>query len=388
MPVTAECPFCAILIKAVPDEQDGQVMDCPRCGKPFKVAGKASSSKDKKGGTSAQTKSLKTQYPTRKELDARQQAEREERQREQADEAKTVPVIKAVKPRRPEPEEDEEEESRGSGIPWFVILGIVAFLMGSVGLALASFGGMELVALGLTLLGLVLAGIGFFVAFRQESGTLYPILGIVVCLPALLWSGYCYSQAPKPEKPRSAAELAKKTLVPLGQRNAALSGEKATPLQQGEVPDYTKQAQQQGDLRITVTNVAIGLPPLEGQPNKKKPADKCLLVYVKANNVGAERKYDFSGWGQWGSDHAGSLRDTKGKTYKLKRFDAAWEVKGQVHSPMGVFPGKSVEDILVFEAPPPKDMPAHMRLELPAGAFGAEGILTFDIPGSKVSIGP
>jgi hypothetical protein len=387
MPVTAECPFCAILIKAVPDEQDGQMMDCPRCGKPFRVAGKASTGKDKKGGTSAQTRSLKTQYPTRKELDAQRQAEREERERDKADSAKTVPVIKAVRPRQSEPEEESEETS-GREIPWFVILGVMAFLLGSVGLTLASFGGMELIALGLTLLGLVLAGIGFFVAFRQESGTLYPLLGILVCVPAFLWSGYCYSLAPKPEKPRSAADLAKKTIVPLNQRNAALSDEKPTAAQQGEFVDFTKQAQQQGDLRVTVTSAVIGTAPLEGPSNKKKPADRCLIVQVKVTNVGAERKYDFSGWGQWGSDHAATLRDTKGKTFRLKRFDATWEIKGQVHSAVGVFPGKSVEDILVFEAPAPKEIPAHLRLELPASAFGAEGNLQFEIPGSKVSVTP
>jgi hypothetical protein len=193
---------------------------------------------------------------------------------------------------------------------------------------------------------------------------------------------------PKPEKPRSAAELAKKTLVPLNQRNAALSDEKPTAAQQGEFVDFTKQAQQQGDLRIIVTNATIGTAPLEGPPNKKKPADKCLIVQVRLNNVGAERKYDFTGWGQWGSDHAGTLRDTKGKTFKLKRFDASWEIKGQVHSPVGIFPGKSIEDILVFEAPPLKDIPAHMRLELPASAFGGEGNLQFEIPGSKVSVSP
>jgi hypothetical protein len=294
--------------------------------------------------------------------------------------------MKAVKSRRPEPEEDEEEEASGSGISWFVVLGVVAFLVGSVGLALASFPGFELIALGVTLLGLVLGGTGFFVAYRQETGTLYPLLGLAVSLAAFLWSGYCYSLAPKPEKIRPGADLARKTVVPLNQRNLALSDERPTAAQQDEYVDFTRQAQQQGDLRTTVVSASIGTPPLEGPPGKKKPADKCLIVSVKLNNVGAARKYDFSGWGQWGSDHAATLRDTKGKTFKLKRFDASWEIKGQVHSAVGVFPGKSVEDILVFDAPAAKDLPSHMRLELPASAFGGEGNLQFDIPGSKVNV--
>ena len=205
--LTAECPWCAILIKDVPDEQDGEKMDCPRCGKNFKVAGRASSSKGKKvgpskAGASAEAKGLKANpYPTRKELDAARAAAkaRAEAARDEPDEA----PVKPVRARRSEPDEGEEESSSSSsGIPWFVISGIVAFLFGSIGTALASFPGLELIAVGVTVVGLVLGAISFLVAYKQDTGTLYPLLGVVVCLPALLWSGYCYTQVPKPEKPR------------------------------------------------------------------------------------------------------------------------------------------------------------------------------------------
>ncbi len=385
MPLTAECPWCAILIKAVPDEQDGQKMDCPRCGKPFTVAGRPSSSKDKKGGPAAKPKPRSQAYPPRKELEAARAAERAEEARAERDAAPVRPVKAAVA--RPSEPEEEQEESVGSAIPWFVVLGVLAFLLGSVGVALASFPGMELIAVGVTLVGLVLGATGFFVAYKQDTGTLYPLLGIVVCLPAVMWSAYCYAQVPKPEKGRSASELAKKVVVPLNNRNPALSGEKPELAQEGTPVDSTKEAQKQGDLQVAVAQVSITKAPLKGAPGKKPPAEKCLIVHLRISNVGVERKYDYSGWGQWGSENAASLRDTKGKVFPLKHFNAEWDVEGQVRS-TSLFPGKSIDDILIFEAPKSKEIPAHLRLELPGAAYGGTDKFLFEIPGKTINVAP
>ncbi len=78
---------------------------------------------------------------------------------------------------------------------------MLAFLLGSVGVALASFSGMELIAVVLTLVGLVLGAAGFFVAYKQDTGTLYPLLGIVVCLPAVIWSPIVTPKYPSREGP-------------------------------------------------------------------------------------------------------------------------------------------------------------------------------------------
>ena len=161
------------------------------------------------------------------------------------------------------------------------------------------------------------------------------------------------------------------------------SGEAPTLAQEGETVDSSKEAQQQGDLRIAITSVSINTAPLIPVAGKKPPMDKFLIVQLRLSNVGVERKYDYSGWGQWGSDSAATLRDTKGKVLKLKRFEATWDVKGQVRS-TSIMPGKSVDDVLIFEAPPLKDIPARLRLELPAAAFGHEGNVIFEIPGKTI----
>ena len=256
------------------------------------------------------------------------------------------------------------------------------------GKRLASFPGIEAIAVGTTFIGLILAGVGFFVAFRQDTGTLYPILGILVCLPALAWSTYCYTQVPKPDKGRTAADLAKSYVVPTGQRNLALSEDKAVAAHEGEPVDIARQAMRQGDLQVTVTRVSIAKATFaDPPPGKKPPAEKFLIVELRLTNVGVERKYDYSGWGQWGGENAASLRDTKGKVYKIKRFDAAWEIKGQVRS-TSILPGKSVDDIIVFEAPPPKEIPSRLRLELPAAAFGGKDKFLFEIGSKNINITP
>ncbi len=131
-------------------------------------------------------------------------------------------------------------------------------------------------------------------------------------------------------KGRTAAELAKKVVVPLNNRNPALSGEKSELAQEGESIDSSKDAQRQGDLQVAVAQASITKAPLKAAPGKKPPTEHYLVIHLRISNVGVERKYDYSGWGQWGSDNAATLRDTKGKVFKLKGFDAAWEVEGQV----------------------------------------------------------
>jgi hypothetical protein len=51
-------------------------------------------------------------------------------------------------------------------------------------------------------------------------------------------------------------------------------------------------------------------------------------------------------------------------------------------SSASVHPGKSVEDVVVFEEPVARA--EYLRLELPASAFGGTGKLRFQIPKSMI----
>ena len=75
---------------------------------------------------------------------------------------------------------------------------------------------------------------------------------------------------------------------------------------------------------------------------------------------------------------AATLTDNFGNTYKPVRFDLGTQVSGQISAATSVYPGKEVEDLLVFE--PPVDNVQFLRLQLPAAAFGGSGELRLQIP--------
>jgi hypothetical protein len=59
------------------------------------------------------------------------------------------------------------------------------------------------------------------------------------------------------------------------------------------------------------------------------------------------------------------------------------QIPGQINAATSVYPGKQIEDLLVFE--PPIDNVKFLRLELPAGAFDGTGSLYLQIPKSMIS---
>jgi hypothetical protein len=64
--------------------------------------------------------------------------------------------------------------------------------------------------------------------------------------------------------------------------------------------------------------------------------------------------------------------------YPRLRLAPGVAIAGQVRSAVSLDPGKSLEDLLVFE--PPLNEIRFLRLELPAAAFGDTGSLRFQIP--------
>ena len=82
-------------------------------------------------------------------------------------------------------------------------------------------------------------------------------------------------------------------------------------------------------------------------------------------------------------DFGGGLRltDNFKNTYKRVNFGLLAEVKGQIKSE-SIYPGKTVNDLLVFEVPLKNVQ--YLRLELPAENIGGSGKLRFQIPQSKI----
>lgn len=135
---------------------------------------------------------------------------------------------------------------------------------------------------------------------------------------------------------------------------------------------------QHGDTRLAVRQVTIAADPTAKQPaGKKDQKERIARVNVTLTNVGVGRAIEFAGWDAKTSTAAASLTSSTGQT--LSRKETA---------PLGsgvVYPGKSVECVLVFDATPlgPDE---GLRLELPAAAFGgdAETPARFRIPRTMI----
>ena len=126
----------------------------------------------------------------------------------------------------------------------------------------ASFGGMEPIALGLTCWGWcrgrLLCGV------PSESARSIPCWASWSCA-GILVERLLLPLAP-PEKPGSAADLAKRRRSPQSPQRGFSTRNQLPPSR--DFVDFTKQAQQ-GDLRITVTSAHRAAP--SKAPNKKNP---------------------------------------------------------------------------------------------------------------------
>jgi hypothetical protein len=79
--------------------------------------------------------------------------------------------------------------------------------------------------------------------------------------------------------------------------------------------------------------------------------------------------------------HVPRLTDNLGNRYKRITFGLGTTVVGRVNQE-SIHPGKTVDDVLVFEEPLANaDV---LRLGLPASAFGGTGEIKFEIPKSMI----
>jgi hypothetical protein len=252
---------------------------------------------------------------------------------------------------------DFAEASSGLGLP----LGLVAVSLGGIGLVLSQLPYGRAGLLAAAGLGLILGLVGLVFA---EGQRLVPGLAggfnAVVLLVGLLLPGWL-------------------GLEPWfgGQDTYEFRMARAVPLDHGpSVPadwvDASQAAWRLEDVRVTIRSAAIGPVELTGSNTQKKwTKESYLQIWVQVTNVGVARKIDFQGWGATSPDPSAAgvtATDPAGKVLRPRTFDrgasAAWQAL-----PTGLFPGKSADELLVFDAP--AKPPEYVRLELPGNAFEA-----------------
>jgi hypothetical protein len=154
-----------------------------------------------------------------------------------------------------------------------------------------------------------------------------------------------------------------------------LDGHRATqPLGEGDWLDVTKGSWERGDVRVTVSSVNLGPVTLKGPKDKQKPTkENYLVITVQVRNSGVARMFNYQSWNEKPATPEApimKLTDSTGKELKPATFPEGWDLPGRGTSG-SVVPGRTLDDLLVFEAP--AEAVETLKLELPFEAFGEKG---------------
>jgi hypothetical protein len=133
--------------------------------------------------------------------------------------------------------------------------------------------------------------------------------------------------------------------------------------------DVTKAAWERDDVRVSVTSFTVNPIELIGPKNKQQwTKESYVHVRVKVENVGVARAVEVQGWPESPTSDGPKLTDANGRVLSLKVFSEGWSVVDRPKPNKVLFPGRSTDQLLIFESP--GKTAGDLRLELPAIAFG------------------
>jgi hypothetical protein len=379
MAFVAECTFCHLMLQAVPDNRRGSSVECPRCHnsftlapmvRPLAAATRGPRIIPKKAPPATPPAAVEAPVSPPPSFEGRkppQPAHASERI-EKAGPVTARPPMEEV-PQTPTPKIVQYPVSprRISDYP-----GLASFALGSFAFLAAAIFHVGLLTFALGLAGLLFGVFGLLVRSGKQGRPVLTAVGLAVSLPAVLlaalWPGWLglnpLWDPPAPPEHKGPVVL---SLSGRGDFRDAEEGEALWV-------DASKDALHQGDVRLRVVSALVGAAQFEPIQGKEPPAVRCLMIHLRITNAGIARKLPYTGWG---SEARPVLHDDRGKSYGVKTFAAGWVVKGRAMS-SSIPPGKSLNDVIVFEAPPATI--SYLRLELPASAVGAEGQLQMEIP--------
>jgi hypothetical protein len=255
-------------------------------------------------------------------------------------------------------------------------VGLASFLCGSLALLLASIPYLKYLAPPLSAGGLVLGALGIIACFRKGDGWLFAAAGLAMSLPV-----FCLVTFALFRHQTGGPSDHQQQLIPL-RSQTNLSNPASL---ESDWVDASKDAVQRGDLRVRLVSAAIQPVELKEPSGKKHFSKKCLVIKLRISNAGAGRLLQYSGWTRTTAEEAAAkplVYDPAGKTYAVKVFEPGHEVVGHV-ARASIPPGKWVDDVLVFEAVPPRV--ESLRLDLPLQALAMEGKVRFQIPGRMIA---
>jgi hypothetical protein len=151
----------------------------------------------------------------------------------------------------------------------------------------------------------------------------------------------------------------------------------------GEWVDAATSAIGQGEIAVCIASAAIEQLELPSAGNTVSSRKDNLVIHLQVMLVGTTGKVDFQSWGNSNFGDTGNKpKLTNDSTnVPLRTFDASTKIPGH-ERPKGLYPKLYADDYLIFETP--QSIADHLRLELPATAFGGVGTLRFQIPKSMI----
>ena len=269
-------------------------------------------------------------------------------------------------------------------------LGIAALVMGIIASLTCWIPVVGLLSIPVALIGLLLGIVGFIVAAAsKKTGFAFPLSGVLVCVLsvfiALAATRGCAKAA---AEARTQAERTNQTVVPPKPAEAAPATPAAPkpPEPPAPIEEWTSAASavRQGDVQVRITAVAVGKVELKDMFGEKEESKGAFLkIGVEVTNLSAAKKIDFRTWRGTGFSFGGefaALTDDHQNSYKRVSFGSS-SPAGGVESE-SIYPEKAIADVLVFEVP--VAAATSLRLQLPAGNFGGEGMLRFEIPAGMI----
>jgi hypothetical protein len=359
MPIVAVCPYCRKGSVRAPDAAVGLSIACPNCHSCFTVVPSALPGRPAPPVAVPAPQSVPVADATAPAPAAATATTA----------AVPAPALAPALPPAATPVAAAFPETEGDPV---LPLALVAVSLAGVSLLLSQLPYGRLGAAVLAGLGLLL-GLGslLFAERRRDVAGLGAALNALVLLVVIALPGLLGLSTWVP-----AAALEESRTVVKAVRHDHSSALPATWV------DVSQASWQLDDVRISVRGATIAPVELTGTNTQRRwTKTSYLQINLQVLNAGVARKIDFEGWAATAGPDGSAVRltDAAGKALPAKTFDrgttAAWLVQ-----PAGLFPGKSAERLLVFEAPAaPFD---RLRLELPGSAFGSPETVRLVFPRS------
>ena len=263
--------------------------------------------------------------------------------------------------------------------PWIHLGGLAACLLGSLGLLAASLAGFSFLTIPMSAAGLAI-GIGAVIHVNQApalrhvlpiAGTLASslVLAAATVSPRLLGPVFQGSRQP------SGFSAGAVFVVPL-----QIGPKDAQPLEIDGWADASRAVLHQDRVRVQIVGVAAG--PVQFTVPKGLTKENYLSISLMIQHLGHGQQVAYIHWGAAGvrpTPHPVLTQSGRKLTYHQMETEV---VAGQVRQGHTLYPGKAMEDLLLFDgAVAPGEA---LRLELPAEAWGVRGVLKFHIPAAMV----